>query len=443
MPNKCGVVNCKGNYNKDNKCRVFKLPKEDSEKQKWLNVLPPRQDFVIDSGKFFICERHWPSNSPHVKVPGGFSRPAIPPSIFNVPTSCLPTPKAAPRKPKEEDEQLNYFLKKDMIHSFSDFSPEKELQKKDDNLIISRSEDKLVCIFMTKDFQESHLSVIVYNKSTLCSPLTLSAFKNGISVPLGKVLNPNNGLNCYSQFFETVHVAYNYNLHVDDVLNKIVLILQAQNSECDDAKKANKLKFITRQLQLLTHKTFSVADYCFAIESFPNCNYEQLRDFLVLPSKRKLRSVVYSVNIDQVLIKTFQKVKNDQQKNAFLIVDEVKIRPTVAFSGGVLNGVAKNDPDSKATSMLCVMLKCLHGGPSVMVSVTPVHKLTSKYQFDVVKEAAVLVEKSGGIVIGSITDNHKINQQFCKLFNRIHDFQAIHPLDDTRFWYLLLTLYIY
>ena len=95
-----------------------------------------------------------------------------------------------------------------MIHSFCDFSPDKELQKKYDNLIISRSEDKFVCIFMSKDFQVSDLSVIVYNESTLCSPLTLSDFKNGIRVPLGKILNPNNGLNCYSQFFEAVHVGY-------------------------------------------------------------------------------------------------------------------------------------------------------------------------------------------------------------------------------------------
>ena len=55
--------------------------------------------------------------------------------------------------------------------------------------------------------------------STLCSPLTLCPFKNGIRVPLGKILNPNNGLNCYSQFFEAVHVAYGYNLQVDNVVN--------------------------------------------------------------------------------------------------------------------------------------------------------------------------------------------------------------------------------
>ena len=130
MPNKCGIVNCNGNYNEDIKCRVFRLPKEESEKQKWLNVLPHRQDFVIDTTKFFICERHWPSNSPHVKLPGGFTRPAIPPSIFSVPTSCLPTPKPSPRKPKQEDEQLHYFQEKDRINSFCDFSPDKELQKK-------------------------------------------------------------------------------------------------------------------------------------------------------------------------------------------------------------------------------------------------------------------------------------------------------------------------
>ena len=103
---------------------------------------------------------------------------------------------------------------------------------------------------------------------------------------------------------------------------------------------------------------------------------------------------------------------------------------TIAYSGGVSNGMAKNDPESKATFMLYVMMKCLHGRPSLMVSVTPVHKLTSMYRFIVVKESAVVVKKHGGIVLGSVTDNHKINQQYSKIFNRITDCQANHPLDD-------------
>ena len=66
--------------------------------------------------------------------------------------------------------------------------------------------------------------------------------------------------------------------------------------------------------------------------------------------------------------------------------------------------------------MLCVMVKYLHREPSVMVSVTPVQNMTAVDQFKIVKEAAIVVEEAGATVIGSIIDNHKINQQYCKLF---------------------------
>ncbi|KAF2349564.1 hypothetical protein FHG87_019680 [Trinorchestia longiramus] len=54
MPNKCGVVNCRGNYNKENKHCVFHLPKEQSERHMWLDVLPPRENVVVNPDKFFI-----------------------------------------------------------------------------------------------------------------------------------------------------------------------------------------------------------------------------------------------------------------------------------------------------------------------------------------------------------------------------------------------------
>ena len=139
----------------------------------------------------------------------------------------------------------------------------------------------------------------------------------------------------------------------------------------------------------------------------------------------------------QVLEKTFKKTRHVLQKNCMLLVDEVKIRPTVSYSGGVLNGMAKNDSESKASSMLCVKMKCLHGGPSLMISVTAVHKLTAAFQFTIVKEAATVVERSGGIVLRSMTDNHKINQQNTKLFTQRSESEAVHPLDDQRKWFLL------
>ena len=187
-----------------------------------------------------------------------------------------------------------------------------------------------------------------------------------------------------------------------------------------------------------------MSDNCLVIESFPNCSYDQLRDYLILPSKRKLQPVVSSVDEDLVLEKTFNKIQLQQQKNAFVMVDELKIRPTIAFSGGMLSGMAKNNEDCRATSMLCVMMKLLYDGPSVMISVTPVHKLTAAFQFDIVKQAASKVEKACGIVLGSITDNHKINQQYCKLFVQIPGSTATvkHPLtmssdSNQRIWFLL------
>ena len=63
-----------------------------------------------------------------------------------------------------------------------------------------------------------------------------------------------------------------------------------------------------------------------------------------------------------------------------------------------------------------------------MISITPVNKLTSAYQFDIVKENAISVEMSYGIVWGSITDNSRVKQHYCSLFKRqTVFFEAVPP----------------
>ena len=54
-----------------------------------------------------------------------------------------------------------------------------------------------------------------------------------------------------------------------------------------------------------------------------------------------------------------------------------------------------------------------------MLKVIPVHKLTAEYQFKTVIDTARSIEAAGGLVVGSVTDNHKVNQKYCTLFNRI------------------------
>ncbi|KAF2361460.1 hypothetical protein FHG87_007789 [Trinorchestia longiramus] len=205
---------------------------------------------------------------------------------------------------------------------------------------------------MTDNFSECSLYVIVENKPTLCSPLTLSAFKNGISVPLFKILHPNNGLRSYTQCDETVRLAMNYDISFDKTIQNVVTLLQAHTSACVGTEKEKKFVFLTRQLELLSQKQFSMNDYCFTLQSYPKCNYEQLRDFLVQPCKRKLQYITSSIDKDQVLRETFDKVQTLLQKNLFLLVDEVQIRTTVSFSGGLLSGMAENNRNCKATSIL-------------------------------------------------------------------------------------------
>ena len=385
MPNKCVVLNCQGNHH-GYKTRIFRLPKDIHERDKWLQVIPKCEDFISKHGiaRFFICEQHWPKDTQMKSVTGGFTRPTLPPSVFDVPKSTLPTAKPPPRKPQVEDVQLRYFLKQDSIDSFSTFLPEQGLKKKYGNIFTSRTDDKFVCVFMTKNYSESTASIIVHNKATLCSPLTAEGYKGGVKMNLSSLLGPNNGFSSFSQFFEVVNLVLNSDPSVENVIDKLVALLETV--QVTDACKCKRLSFLTRQLHLLFHKDYSVSDYCFAVEAYPRCSYELLREYLVLPCKKKLQSIVSATQVEQVLTKLFQKVKNDQQKICFLLVDEVVIRPTVAYSGGFLSGMSRNDPDTKATAMLGVMLKCLHGGPSVMISITPVHRLTSSYQFDIVKK---------------------------------------------------------
>ena len=141
-----------------------------------------------------------------------------------------------------------------------------------------------MCLFTQSNFSENNLIIIVH-KSSLCSPLTFSAFKNEVSVPLRRILSPNNGLSSYSQFLEAVglHSARNYCIPVDVAVRKVASSLQhiVEQSEIDE-NKMKKLKFLSRQLQLTSDKSFSVADYCFAMESYPQCSYSQLQEVITL-----------------------------------------------------------------------------------------------------------------------------------------------------------------
>ena len=73
-------------------------------------------------------------------------------------------------------------------------------------------------------------TIIVYNKCILFSPLTFSAFKNGISISFSKILNP--------KFFETGNLVYYCDLNVK-VIEKVTMALQAKDFNLTDLKLIN------------------------------------------------------------------------------------------------------------------------------------------------------------------------------------------------------------
>ena len=50
MPNKSDIVNCKGSYHERNKCRVFRLPKDETKIDKCLPYVIFLLSYII-----FLC----------------------------------------------------------------------------------------------------------------------------------------------------------------------------------------------------------------------------------------------------------------------------------------------------------------------------------------------------------------------------------------------------
>ena len=91
MPKKCSVFGCSSNYAKGETATVFRLPRNEQERDRWIANLP-NKDFRCTNDTV-ICDKHWPPGFQTQSVQGGHVRQTEPPTIFpNVLTSCIPTP---------------------------------------------------------------------------------------------------------------------------------------------------------------------------------------------------------------------------------------------------------------------------------------------------------------------------------------------------------------
>ena len=71
-------------------------------------------------------------------------------------------PKPAPKKLKQEDVQLKYFMEKDTNRSINEFDPEKRAAEKYSNVVTSRQKHEIVYIFMTQVLLSTEQTIILY-----------------------------------------------------------------------------------------------------------------------------------------------------------------------------------------------------------------------------------------------------------------------------------------
>jgi len=419
MPNKCVVASCNGNYNTDNRISVFKIPVKEPERSSWISALPKRAEnnkpYEYPKNSY-ICARHWPGfpeEIPHVKVPGGAKRPTVAPFHFeNVPPSCVPTPTKIRRVSSIEERQMNVFNERDLISNFEVCLQASKFINMDNVFMKSSTTDK--CVFLIFDFTTStpifrgYLNIM--QQTGTISGITVSAYDNANNkISISHCTLPNSQMNRWSQLQECINTVLHHEKTKQQRFNEAISLLS-----CNDVDP--RTSFLIRQLELLTSKTFSKEDYLFAATTFPSARYEYLRDYLVLPSPRKMRELKSRVTADSLIYKVFKADTMPQQKVCIILVDEVKIKPCLIYQGHGVFGYSEDNPAERARSVLCVMVKCLHGGRSFIASLTPIFTLGASCMFEKVMHVIRAVHAVGGHVIAIVSDGLKTNVACYSLF---------------------------
>ena len=409
MGRKCCVTECRGNYDKNHKATVFRLPSAKTnphERKRWLQVIP--RDNTPDSKDTSVCIDHWPKGFKTVMVHGKV-RPRNPPSIFpNIPLSMLPTPADKPRtttrtslevRTSQEDE-LNAFVISDKI-SF-------------DFLISSASKRKFVspvtCYIVNDMFYMQSCSFF-----TDCVPMFLLKISTSL-----KFQAYHAGVRCHITSLSKNRIT---ELNGWSKVEEAIRFLDTTPIE-------QKKKVIKEQLDVMGPSKVGTKVYnedtilrVFEYSSISRSCYERFRtDYKLLSVKTltKLTSKVSKLDDGKFLSHVFSTLALEQQK-CIILVDEVYVKPSLRYHGGEVFGQVLNNPKLLANTVLAIMVKCLFGGPTFLLKMIPVAKLNSEFLYEQVTGVMDVIDLSGGKVVSVITDNNRTNQAFFKKFKTVKD----------------------
>ena len=113
--------------------------------------------------------------------------------------------------------------------------------------------------------------------------------------------------------------------------------------------------------------------------------YNRIREDFELPSiatLTRLTSKVRNVDDDSYLRTMFENLKDQRQKTCILLLDEVYVKTTLQYHGGILFGKAMNNPSVLANTVLSLMIVTLFGGPKFLYKMLPARNLNANFLFN-------------------------------------------------------------
>ena len=472
MPRKCCTIfdgeSCRTNYNAT-KTRpfeggaVYRFPHNLDEQSNWEKCLPNKLPDTVKgadskiSKDIGICYKHFPSDCPTKKQPGGSLVPTVPPSIFGNTSSALfvQTAVTSPREPDKrnvtaearaeaarsiEEAVDNIDSYANLVKYCTKFSPE---------LVVDTSDPTTIRILQLNGRPpEIEFSLFIKDE------FHVEAYRKHMKVLTRDLING---------FFSTVMKYSQIDMIIDRLKSTPVNVRYELSSlgnqvlnladEVDVTDGRRQINFTGKQLLAFDRNRYSEDDMADAINLYLRSrnSYRALRDILHLPSRNTICDYFGKNGLaggETECIRTINNVfsaLNEGQKDCFISFDEIHIKPGLQYQGKYVLGNAQNKTEpTPAKTMLAVMVNPSYGAPAFVARLLPVSCLTADFLFEIVKSVIKFVHDAGGYVFGIMSDNLSVNQKTFKMFQdtfkRIGVCSVTHPFPNSKFA-VLFTLY--
>lgn len=446
-----GYYNC---LNNTKEYRVIAFPKNNEERQRWINSLPNVINLENVTENMGVCERHWPEGYATKKVLGSSGRPADPPSVFGktspnffIQTASTSSRNILKRKVTADDRTAKEIKRKkeldmaaDKIGSWDEFLH----YCRNLNLAIHTSESSVTLCKL--DGMPPRIDYTIEIEKNF----KIRAFKGSKYVSVEKCGRIKGGTVWHS-------VATKYS-DIDGVIKMLSsmqpdiskdmkhfgewLLIMLREYDCAfDETKIQQITFLCKQLiahdqvRLTGTLLGSLLHDSLYLFLCSRSAYKVARKFLLLPNPHTITRFFGTVNCvgnttecNNIIKTVFNSIDNDLEKICFLTVDEVYVKASVRYRSNKIIGMAHNDPSKPAKTVLAVMVNFMLGTPAFVARLVPVCNIEYSYQEKIVLEVINSIHNANGLVDLVLSDNLSVNRKMFKNMHKDYGTLGIHSV---------------